>query len=72
MSLRGETVRPLSAIAGYFPELPPTAKPLGGPLPDRSVLHGNHTVRHKQTPIGRWKQRIEARTDGAYIYAVSP
>jgi hypothetical protein len=28
----------MSAIlAGYFPNLPPTPKPVGGPVPDRSM-----------------------------------
>ena len=62
-----------SHVAGYFPHLAKNdPKPTGGPLPDRSNLHGNHTARHKETPIGRWRQFVEHRTDGAYIYAGTP
>jgi len=51
------------AIAGYFPDLPPTPKPIGGPIPDRSLRTGSPPVhrdgvekkRERQRRIGWWR-----------------
>lgn len=62
---------PVAAVAGYFPALRPTAKPTGGPIPDRTVdRDGAHTPRrHGYRDF--WRGR-DGRQDGNWIYAEGP
>jgi hypothetical protein len=53
-----------AALAGYFPHLPPTPKPVGGPVPDRTIeprdceprhFHGVEARRERRSRPRAWK-----------------
>lgn len=64
---------PVGALAGHFPALVETPKPLGAAakIPVR-IIGGNHTARHAGSPQKEWRGYTESRTDGDYVYAVTP
>lgn len=56
----------MTAIAGYFPHLPPTPAPIGGPIPDRRI-HIRYPARHAGQEPRRDRIRrampVDARRD---------